>query len=92
MNDNLQKNRMTHLINQYGDKKVVNTKDVEKEMQQLNESANSQYFLDIEWYLNNGYSRAEEAFDRIEMVIICSTYIRLWTTLFTMSYNRMNKN
>ena len=59
-------NRKTHLINQYGDKKVVETKNIEREMQQLNESTNSRYFLDIDWYLNNGYTIAEDAFDRIE--------------------------
>ena len=59
-------NRKTHLINQYGDKKVVETKNIEREIQQLNESTNSRYFLDIDWYLNNGYVIAEDAFDRIE--------------------------
>ena len=59
-------NRKTHLINQYGDKKVVETKNIEREMHQLNESTNSGYFLDIDWYLNNGYTIAEDAFDRIE--------------------------
>ena len=59
-------NRKTHLINQDGDKKVVETKNIEREMQQLNESTNSRYFLDIDWYLNNGYAIAEDAFDRIE--------------------------
>ena len=58
--------RKTHLINQYGDKEVVETKSVEKEQQHLNESTDSRYFLDIDWYLNNGYSIAQEVFDRIE--------------------------
>ena len=35
-------------------------------IRQLNESTNSHYFLDIDWYLNNGYSKAEDVFDRIE--------------------------
>ena len=35
-------------------------------IRQLNESTNSRYFLDIDWYLNNGYSKAEDVFDRIE--------------------------
>ena len=56
----------THLINEYGDKKVVETKNLEREVRQLNESTNSHYFLDIDWYLNNGYSKAEDVFDRIE--------------------------
>lgn len=58
--------RKTHLINEYGDKKVVDTKNVHQQQQQLNENTNSNYFLDIDWYLNNGYSIAEEVFARIE--------------------------
>lgn len=58
--------RKTHLINEHGDRKVVETRNADKELQQLNESTNSQYFLDIDWYLNNGYSIAEDVFNRIE--------------------------
>ena len=58
--------RKTHLINEHGDRKVVETRNVDKELKQLNESTNSQYFLDIDWYLNNGYSIAEDVFNRIE--------------------------
>ncbi len=58
--------RKTHLINEHGDRKVVETRNADKELQQLNESTNSQYFLDIDWYLNNGYSLAEDVFNRIE--------------------------
>jgi len=53
--------RRTHLINEQGDRKVVETRNVDKELQQLNESTNSQYFLDIDWYLNNGYTEISEA-------------------------------
>ncbi len=60
------KYRKTHLINEHGDRKVVETRNADKELQQLNESTNSQYFLDIDWYLNNGYSIAEDVFNRIE--------------------------
>ncbi len=58
--------RKTHLINEHGDRKVVETRNADRELQQLNESTNSHYFLDIDWYLNNGYSIAEDAFKRIE--------------------------
>ena len=57
---------ITHLINEHGDRKVVETRNIDKELRQLNESTNSQYFLDIDWYLNNGYSIAEDVFNRIE--------------------------
>ncbi len=53
--------RRTHLINEQGDRKVVETRNADKELQQLNESTNSQYFLDIDWYLNNGYTEISEA-------------------------------
>lgn len=58
--------RKTHLINEHGDRKVVETRNADKELQQLNEITNSQYFLDIDWYLNNGYNIAEDVFNRIE--------------------------
>ncbi len=58
--------RKTHLINEHGDRKVVETRNADRELQQLNESTNSQYFLDIDWYLNNGYNIAEDVFNRIE--------------------------
>ena len=57
---------ITHLINQYGDRIAVETRNLEKEIQQLNESTGSSYQLDIDWYLNNGYSIAEDMFRRIE--------------------------
>ncbi len=53
--------RKTHLINEHGDRKVVETRNADKELQQLNEITNSQYFLDIDWYLNNGYTEISEA-------------------------------
>ncbi len=58
--------RKTHLINEHGDRKVVETRNADKELRLLNESTNSQYFLDIDWYLNNGYNIAEDVFNRIE--------------------------
>ena len=56
----------THLINENGDRKVVETRNAEEEIKRLNESTNTTYHIDIDWYLNNGYVIAEEGFKRIE--------------------------
>jgi hypothetical protein len=37
--------RKTHLINEHGDRKVVETRNADKELQQLNESTNSQRII-----------------------------------------------
>ena len=58
--------RKTHLINEHGDRKVVETRNADRELQQLNESSNSKYHVDIDWYLNNGYVIAEDGFNMIE--------------------------
>ena len=58
--------RKTHLINEYGDRQVVETRNVDEEIRRLNEKTNSTYYLDVDWYLANGYSIAEDAFRRIE--------------------------
>lgn len=58
--------RKTHLINEKGEKMVVETRNAKKVLQQLNESSNSKYHVDIDWYLNNGYVIAEDGFDMIE--------------------------
>lgn len=58
--------RKTHLINEKGDRKVVETRKAEEEIKRLNESTNTIYHIDIDWYLNNGYVIAEEGFKRIE--------------------------
>jgi hypothetical protein len=58
--------RKTHLINELGDRQVVETRNADEEIRRLNESTNSTYHLDIDWYLNNGYSIAKDAFKRIE--------------------------
>lgn len=58
--------RKTHLINEHGDRKVVETRNAKKVLQQLNESSNSKYHVDIDWYLNNGYVIAEDGFNMIE--------------------------
>ena len=55
-----------HLINEFGDKKVVESADLEKELKRLNESTNSTYSLDVDWYLSNVYMKAEDAFKWIE--------------------------
>ena len=55
------KYRKTHLINEHGDRKVVETRNAYRELQQLNESSNSKYHVDIDWYLNNGYTEISEA-------------------------------
>ena len=58
--------RKTHLINEHGDRQVVETRNADEEIRRLNESTNSTYHLDVDWYLANGYSKAEDAFRRIE--------------------------
>ena len=58
--------RKTHLINEHGNRQVVETRNADEEIRLLNESTNSTYYLDVDWYLANGYSKAEDAFRRIE--------------------------
>lgn len=53
--------RKTHLINEKGEKMVVETRNAKKVLQQLNENSNSKYHVDIDWYLNNGYVEISEA-------------------------------
>ena len=60
----------THLINENGDRKVVETRKAEEEIKRLNESTNTTYRIDIDWYLANGYIIAEEGFKRIEGQLI----------------------
>ena len=60
----------THLINENGDRKVVETRKAEEEIKRLNESTNTTYHIDIDWYLANGYIIAEEGFKRIEGQLI----------------------
>jgi hypothetical protein len=59
--------RKTHLINEHGDRKVVETRNADEEIQRLNERTNSSYYLDMDWYLSNGYVPIEEARKRIEV-------------------------
>ena len=58
--------RKTHLINEKGDRKVVETRNAKKEIKRLNESTNTTYHIDVDWYWNNGYIIAEEGFKKIE--------------------------
>ena len=58
--------RKTHLINENGDRKVVETRRAEEEIKRLNKCTNTIFHIDIDWYLNNGYVIAEEGFKRIE--------------------------
>ena len=54
-----------HLINEVGDRIEVARKDFSKS-ELLNEQKYSNYDIDVDWYLNNGYSLAEDMFRRIE--------------------------
>ena len=58
--------RKTHLINEHGDRQVVETRNADEEILRLNKSTNSTYYLDVDWYLANGYVTIEEARRRIE--------------------------
>ena len=58
--------RKTHLINEHGDRRVVDTRNADEEIRRLNESTNSTYHIDVDWYLANGYVTIEEARRRIE--------------------------
>ena len=50
---------LVHLINDKGEKKVVESK-------RLNESVNDNFRIDIDWYLSNGYTPLEDAIREIE--------------------------
>lgn len=54
-----------HLINEAGDRIEVERKNFSKS-ELLNEQKYSNYDIDVDWYLNNGYSLAEDMFRRIE--------------------------
>lgn len=58
--------RKSHLINKKGEQKIVETRNLEKELSKLNESSESEFTLDMNWYLNNGYSLVEDVFRSIE--------------------------
>ena len=58
--------RKTHLINEHGDRQVVETGNADEEIRRLDVSTNSTCYLDVDWYLANGYVTIEEARRRIE--------------------------
>ena len=53
--------RKTYLINEKGDRKVVETRNAKEEIKRLNESTNTTYHIDIDWYLANGYVEISDA-------------------------------
>ena len=57
--------RKTHLINDKGEKLVVETRDFNIS-QRNGDGKYDDYEVDIDWYLANGYVIAEEGFKRIE--------------------------
>ena len=58
--------RKTHLINENGDRKVVETRRAEEEIKRLSKSTNTTYHIDIDWYLANGYMSLEDMRKSIE--------------------------
>ena len=54
-----------HLISKTGEKIVVPHKDY-NDSEMLKDGKYDDYDLDIDWYLANGYSKAEDMFRRIE--------------------------
>ncbi len=57
--------RKVHLINKEGNSLVVERRDF-MDSQLNDDNKYSDYEVDIDWYLNNGYSIAKDAFKRIE--------------------------
>ena len=55
-----------HLINEVGDTIAIEFKDFENKKKQLNETTKTNYHIDVDWYLTNGYSLVEDMFKRIE--------------------------
>lgn len=55
-----------HLINEVGDTIAIEFKNFENKKKQLNETTNTNYHIDVDWYLTNGYSLVENMFKRIE--------------------------
>lgn len=60
------KHRLIHVINNKGERKIIQYRDPLKEKSILNENNNDEFFIDIDWYLNNGYTRFEDAIKDIE--------------------------
>ncbi len=57
--------RKTHLINEKGERLVVETRDFNIS-QQNNDGKYEGYDVDIDWYLNNGYMTLEDMRRSIE--------------------------
>ena len=57
--------RKVHLINNEGEKLVAYTRDLMISEQNC-DGKYDDYDLDVDWYLANGYSKAEDMFRRIE--------------------------
>lgn len=57
--------KKVHLISKNGEKIAVPHKDF-NDSEMLKDGKYDGYSLDVDWYLANGYSKAEDAFRRIE--------------------------
>ena len=57
--------KKVHLINEVGHRIEVESCAIADD-ELLNENKYSNYEIDVEWYLANGYSLAEDVFRRIE--------------------------
>lgn len=54
-----------HLISKTGEKIAVPHKDY-NDSEMLKDGKYDDYHIDVDWYLANGYSKAEDVFSRIE--------------------------
>lgn len=56
-----------HVINKKGERKVIQYRDPLKKNNTVNENNNdNEFYIDIDWYLNNGYKKIEDAIKDIE--------------------------
>lgn len=55
-----------HVINSKGERKIIPYHDPLKKDNPVNEDNNSEFSIDIDWYLNNGYTKFEDAIKEIE--------------------------
>ncbi len=55
-----------HVINKKGERKAIPYRDPLKNNDPVNEYINSEFFIDIDWYLNHGYTKFEDAIKEIE--------------------------
>ena len=54
-----------HLISKTGEKIAVPHKEF-NDSEMLKDGKYDEYYIDVDWYMANGYSRAEDMFRRIE--------------------------